>query len=93
MERVGEREYFKDRDGTVMTIVLDSKPATAEDAAKILGVPKSRVKWLKRLAEARTIGSAKTNGSPRLAVTVERKKPESAKRRKHTRGKRKKAAH
>lgn len=92
VERLAEREYFRDRDDTKMTIVLDSKPATTEDVAKILGVPKSRVKWLKRLVEARTFASAKTTGK-RFAVKAERKKTESTRTRKRTSGTRKKAAH
>jgi len=50
-----------------MTIVLHSEPATTEDVAKILGVPKSRVKWLKRLVDARHALPAKPGhgNSPR----------------------------
>lgn len=72
-----------------MTVVLDSKFATAEDAAKILGIPKSRVKWLKKLAESRTVSS--TRNGKGSASRFERKKAEPAKR-KHARGKGKKAA-
>lgn len=32
-----------------MTVVLDSTFAEPEDVGKTLGVPKSRVRWLKRL--------------------------------------------
>lgn len=45
-----------------MTIVLHSTPATADDAAEILGVPKARVKWLKGLMQPRHAGSVKAVG-------------------------------
>jgi hypothetical protein len=59
-----------------MTIVLDSKFATAEDTAKELGVPKSRLKWLLRLvASGRANGNkaAKKNGARILTSTRKRK--------------------
>jgi hypothetical protein len=70
-----------------MTIVLDSTFAKPEDVGKVLGVPKARVKWLKRLASSPTIFSGtiavKKNGARASA---------SAKKRNHVRGKAKKAA-
>lgn len=50
-------------DDTKMTIVLHSTPATADDVAEILGVPKKRVKWLKRLMRSRTAATIRVNGS------------------------------
>jgi ribosomal protein L14E/L6E/L27E len=44
-----------------MTIVLYSTPATADDVAEILGVPKKRVKWLKRLMQSRTAATIRAN--------------------------------
>jgi hypothetical protein len=41
-----------------MTIVLNSKFATAEDTAKELGVSKTRLRWLLRLVE-----SGRSNGN------------------------------
>ena len=70
-----------------MTIVLDSTFAKPEDVGKVLGVPKARVKWLKRLGSSETILSGKSavrqNGT-RTSV--------SAKKRNQARGKGKKAA-
>ena len=45
-----------------MKIILHSKFATAEDTAKALGVPKTRLKWLKRLVNSETVLSGRTNG-------------------------------
>lgn len=45
-----------------MTIVLNSKFATAEDTAKALGVSKTRLKWLKRLMSSEAVFSGKTGG-------------------------------
>lgn len=45
-----------------MTIVLHSEPATADDVAEILGVPKRRVKWLKRLMQSRAAATIRANG-------------------------------
>ena len=59
-----------------MTIVLDSKFATAEDTAKELGVSKTRLKWLLRLVESgRANGNkaAKKNGARILTSTRKRK--------------------
>lgn len=50
-------------DDKKMTIVLDSTPATPDDVAEILGVPKKRVKWLKRLMLSRTAATVPVNGS------------------------------
>jgi hypothetical protein len=70
-----------------MTIVLDSTFAKPEDVGKVLGVPKARVKWLKRLASSGAVFSgkiaAKKNGIKASA---------SAKKRNRVRGKAKKAA-
>lgn len=70
-----------------MTIVLDSTFVKPEDVGKVLGVPKARVKWLKRLGSSQTIFSGKSavrqNGTRTSA---------SAKKRNHARGKGKKAA-
>jgi hypothetical protein len=45
-----------------MTIVLDSTFATAEDTAKVLGVSKSRLKRLMRIANTHVIASDRSNG-------------------------------
>lgn len=72
-----------------MTIVLHSTPATADDAAEILGVPKARVKWLKRLIQSRHAATVKAvrkfarNGDATAAT----------KGRKKVRGKAKRVAH
>jgi hypothetical protein len=70
-----------------MAIVLDSAFAKPEDVGKVLGVPKARVKWLKRLASSGAVFSvkmaAKKNGT---------RTSDSAKKRNHVRGKAKKAA-
>ena len=42
-------------DDKKITILLDSKFATAEETAKALGVPRKRLRWLKRLASAETV--------------------------------------
>jgi hypothetical protein len=73
-----------------MTIVLDSTPATADDAAEILGVPKTRVKWLKGLVLSRHAASMKPQGR-KLAKNGAR--AVAAKGRKKVRGKAKKVAH
>lgn len=70
-----------------MTIVLDSTFATPEDVGKELGVPKARVKWLKRLVTF----SDRTAGK-RLAGKNGSRVSASAKKRKHVRGKTKKVA-
>ena len=59
-----------------MTIVLDSKFATAEDTAKALGVSKTRLKWLLRLVESgRSKGNkaGHKNGARNLTSTRKRK--------------------
>ncbi len=59
-----------------MTIVLDSKFATAEDTAKALGVSKTRLKWLLRLAESGRPNGSKArhkNGTRILTSTRKRK--------------------
>jgi hypothetical protein len=82
----GKASIFEFRDDIKMTIVLDSAFAKPEDVGKVLGVPKARVKWLKRLAGSQTIFSGKIaekkNGAGASA---------SAKKRNHARGKAKKA--
>jgi hypothetical protein len=70
-----------------MTIVLDSTFAKPEDVGKVLGVPKARVKWLKRLASSQTIFSGKIAEKKNGARTSA-----SAKKRNHVRGKAKKSA-
>ena len=74
-----------------MTIVLDSTFATPEAVGKELGVPKARVRWLKRLASSRTIFSGdlagKKNAHKNGTATSG-----AGKKRKHTRGKAKKGA-
>ena len=72
-----------------MTIVLDSTPATADDAAEILGVPKTRVKWLKALVHSRHAATVKAER--KLAKNGTR--AAAAKGRKKARGKAKKVAH
>ncbi len=70
-----------------MTTVLDSTFAKPEDVGKVLGVPKARVKWLKRLANSQTIFSGKIAGKKNGT-----RASASAKKRNHARGKAKKAA-
>jgi hypothetical protein len=70
-----------------MSIVLDSTFAKPEDVGKMLGVPKARVKWLKRLASSPAIFSGKIAVKKNGAGTSA-----SAKKRNHVRGKAKKAA-
>jgi hypothetical protein len=70
-----------------MTIVLDSTFAKPEDVGKVLGVPKARIKWLKRLASSQTIFSGKIAEKKNGARTSA-----SAKKRNQARGKAKKAA-
>jgi len=75
------------RDDMNMTIVLDSTFAKPEAVGKVLGVPKARIKWLKRLASSQTIFSSKIAEKKNGARTSA-----SAKKRNHLRGKAKKAA-
>ena len=59
-----------------MTIVLNSVFATAEDTAKELGVSKTRLKWLLRLAESGQPNGNKArhkNGTRILTSTRKRK--------------------
>lgn len=84
------REYSGKWDDKKMTIVLDSTPATADDAAEILGVPKTRVKWLKELVRSRHASSAKIQGR-KFAKNGAR--AVAAKGRKKVRGKAKKRTH
>jgi hypothetical protein len=74
-----------------MTIVLDSTFATPEAVGKELGVPKARVRWLKRLASSRTIFSGKVSGKKNEDKNGTRVSA-SAKKRKHVRGKAKKVS-
>jgi hypothetical protein len=83
----GKASIFEFRDDIKMTIVLDSTFAKPEDVGKVLGVPKARVKWLKRLASSQTIFSGKIAEKKNGARTSA-----SAKKRNHVRGKAKKAA-
>jgi len=79
-----------------MTIVLDSTFATAEDTAKALGVSKSRLKRLVRLAGPVAIEAERPafRAGMRRAATSRRRGPGvTAKRKKQARGKTKKAAH
>ena len=74
-----------------MTIVLHSKFATPEDTAKALGVPKTRLKWLKRLMSSETVSSGRTNGR-KSSDKNGTKAAGFAKRAKNGRGKGKKVA-
>ncbi len=74
-----------------MTIVLHSEPATSEDIAKILGIPKTRVKWLKRLIRSRQAASGKVLG--RKSAKNGARPTAAAKERKNVRGKAKRVAH
>jgi len=79
-----------------MTIVLDSTFATAEDTAKVLGVSKTRLKRLLRLAGPVAVDSERPafRAGARQAATSRRGgRILTAKRKKQTRGKTKKAAH
>ena len=73
-----------------MTIVLDSKFATAEDTAKALGVSKTRLKWLKRLMTAERV-SGRTGGR-KFSHKNGTKVTASAKKAKNAGGKDKKVA-
>jgi hypothetical protein len=70
-----------------MTIVLDSTFATPEAVGKELGVPKARVRWLKRLVtfSGRTVGK-KLGDKNGTGISA------SPKKTKHTRGKVKKVS-
>jgi hypothetical protein len=83
----GKASIFEFRDDMNMTIVLDSTFAKPEAVGKVLGVPKARVKWLKRLASSQTNFSGKIAEKKNGAGTSA-----SAKKRNHARGKAKKAA-
>jgi hypothetical protein len=64
------------KESTEMSIVLNSKFATAEDTAKALGVSKTRLKWLLRLVESGRSKGNKTghkNGARNLTSTRKRK--------------------
>jgi hypothetical protein len=74
-----------------MTIVLDSTFATAEDTAKVLGVSKSRLKRLVRIANARTIASGRSSVT-KLQYKNGARVPAFARKRKNARGKAEKAA-
>ena len=69
-----------------MTIVLDSKFATAEDTAKELGVSKTRLKWLLRLAASGRANGDKAAGKNGARVLT------STRKRKNARGKVRKVA-
>lgn len=69
-----------------MPVILDSKFATAEDTAKVLGVSKTRLKWLMRLGESgRSKGNKARHKNGARVLTPARK-------RKNARGKVKKVA-
>jgi hypothetical protein len=74
-----------------MTIVLDSTFATAEDTAKVLGVSKSRLKRLVRIANARVIASDRSSGK-KFPYKNGTRVLATARRRKNARGKVKKVA-
>jgi hypothetical protein len=79
-----------------MSVLLDSEFATAEDTAAALGVTKTRLKRLLRLAGpmARESGHVSFRTNAKRAATIRRNGPAvTAKRKKQTRGKAKKAAH
>lgn len=79
-----------------MTVILDSTFATAEDTAKILGVSKARLKRLLRLAgpvAADSERQALRADGKRAAASRHGRRIRTAKRKKQTRGKTKKAAH
>jgi hypothetical protein len=76
-----------------MKVILNNEFATAEDTAAVLGVSKKRLKWLMKLVEPKVRsanyaysvqGKSAGNGSIKRAT---------ARRRKQTRAKTKKAAH
>jgi len=69
-----------------MTIVLDSKFATAEDTAKELGVSKTRLKWLLQLVETGRPNGTKARHKNGAGV------PTSTRKRKNARGKVRKVA-
>lgn len=79
-------------DDKKMTIVLNSAFATPEDVGKELGVPKARVKWLKRFISSQAIFSGKMNGK-RLRDKNGTRASVSAKKKTHARAKAKKVAH
>jgi hypothetical protein len=69
-----------------MSIVLNSKFATAEDTAKALGVPKTRLKWLLRLVESGRSNGNKAGRKNAASILT------STRKRKNARGKVKKVA-
>ena len=74
-----------------MTIVLDSTFATAEDTAKELGVPKTRLRRLVRLATAQRIESGRSSGR-KASYKSGARVLGSARKRKNSRGKAKKVS-
>lgn len=74
-----------------MTIVLDSTFATAEDTAKVLGVSKSRLKRLVRIANTRVIAVDRSSGK-KFPYKNGTRVLTSARKRKNARGKVKKVA-
>jgi hypothetical protein len=78
-----------------MSVLLDTPFATAEDTAAALGVSKSRLKRLLRLVGpvAEGVRHQGGNGLDKSAARQRKGPRVSAKRRKQTRGKAKKAAH
>lgn len=74
-----------------MTIVLNSKFATAEDTAKILGVSKTRLRWLQRLMRTNVAFSGRS-GHDKAGHKNGAKVLTSTRKRKSARGKAKKVA-
>ncbi len=74
-----------------MTIVLNSKFATAEDTAKELGVSKTRLKWLQRLMRTNMVFSGRS-GRNKAGQKNGAKVLTSTRKRKNARGKVRKVA-
>ncbi len=83
--RVSQKESIK------MTIVLDSTFATAEDTARELGVPKTRLHRLVRMATAQGTESKRSSGK-KFSYKNGTRVLGSARKRKSARGKAKKVA-
>ena len=74
-----------------MTFVLEAPFATAEDTAEELGVSKTRLRRLLRLVDGRQITYRRTSDD-KIAHKKSARFVTSTKKRKHARGKAKKAA-
>jgi hypothetical protein len=86
------KRVSSEMEAVTMTIILNSEFATAEDTAKELGVPRSRLKRLVRLVHERVIASSRRANGNKIAHKNGARLLTSTRKRKDTRGKAKKAA-